>query len=416
MQKADKRKRDSFASLAHNQLTYDPSIHLIPPDTVKGEDPDEYGYETSSSDASLNGAGRDDPNHSSSQTQQRAGIQERVTTGQQSRDSHPSIEEKAAAILVDAVGGRARYTNLPSLPTSNATSQNINEVLAWAMPLCLWEDPVTAAQQRELNEYFLCWLNPMFEVVKREQLDGKALDQQQCELCLRCLTDPTTFYQTAGLDASAHDFLLSCLDAYVALYCPGYSHRARSFAVRAHLLLATELAKPSSPTCVQGLILLAVHHYGTGGYSQCRHLTSTAVGMFDNLMHAHTGQEVPAPSFINGHNGYHGGFDGLHRNGSVVLSRDYRQLYWSLFIMDRLNSLCFNRYPFLRKRDVALPGTSRCVTPLQAVRVPKIIVLLDMPDSPVLWKPVLPAVEGQFGLPMPLYPPINGRAGTCFKE
>ena len=97
----------------------------------------------------------------------------RVANGHPGKLAHTAEQIEVASILVDAVGGRARYTNLPSLPTSNATSQNINEVLSWAMPLCLWEDPVTAAQERELNEYFLCWLNPMFQIVARAQLEGE---------------------------------------------------------------------------------------------------------------------------------------------------------------------------------------------------------------------------------------------------
>ena len=42
--------------------------------------------------------------------------------------------------------------------------------------------------------------------------------------------------------------------------------------------------------------------------------------------------------------------------------------------------------------------------------------MLDGTDIKYLWKPVLPAVEGQFGLPMPLYPPVEARSASCFTE
>lgn len=107
---------------------------------------------------------------------------------------------------------------------------------------------------------------------------------------------------------------------------------------------------------------MAVHHYGTGDYSQCRQLTATAVGMFDNLLHADTGQEVPASDNNHSMNGYLS----LDNAGPISAdafttsfapkNRDYKQLYWSLFTWDRLSSLCLNRHPFLRRRDIGPPG------------------------------------------------------------
>ncbi|KAI5835060.1 hypothetical protein K523DRAFT_292439 [Schizophyllum commune Tattone D] len=204
----------------------------------------------------------------------------------------------------------ADHNHRPVLPSiDNQYDQTLARLIDFACAGSANLGPPTVEEARLMLDSYFCWQNPRYMILSRPILEMSIqnIDEQFCS-----------------------EFLLCSLYAVASRHLPELQSRTDDFSIKAHILLAAELCKPSSFATAQGLILLAANLATQGSYSQSWNITGLAVRLFGDL--GCTADMVPSADM----------------DAAEVLSR--QRVYWTAYVWDKSLSLAMSRKPTLRTK------------------------------------------------------------------
>ncbi|KAL1691985.1 hypothetical protein GGG16DRAFT_112695 [Schizophyllum commune] len=173
--------------------------------------------------------------------------------------------------------------------------------------------PPTAEEQQMLLDGYFSWQNPRYEILSRPVFEN----------AMR--TGDSQFYS---------EFLLYALFSGASRCLPEMKDRVADFAMKAHVLLAAELCKPSCFATVYGCLLLSANLAATGWYSQAWNMAGLAIRIFNDMgCDADTSHSVV----------YDQEMDQAQRYAR-------QRVFWSAYIWDKSLSLSLSRKPSLRTK------------------------------------------------------------------
>ncbi|TRM60137.1 hypothetical protein BD626DRAFT_505624 [Schizophyllum amplum] len=173
--------------------------------------------------------------------------------------------------------------------------------------------PPTSEEQRMLLDGYFSWQNPRYEILSRPVLESSMRSGDQ------------RFYS---------EFMLYALFSGACRCLPEMKERVADFAMKAHVLLAAELCKPSCFATVYGCLLLSANLAATGWYSQAWNMAGLAIRIFNDM-----GCDADSSHTV------------VYDNEMDQAERFARQrIYWSAYIWDKSLSLSLSRKPSLRTK------------------------------------------------------------------
>ncbi|KAL1743963.1 fungal-specific transcription factor domain-containing protein [Schizophyllum fasciatum] len=202
------------------------------------------------------------------------------------------------------------HNHRPVLPSiDNEYDRTLSRLIGFACAGSANLGPPQVDEARLMLDSYFCWQNPRYMILSRPILEI-SLQKNDDQFC--------------------SEFLLCSLYAVASRHLPELQSRTDDFSIKAHILLAAELCKPSSFATAQGLILLAANLATQGSYSQAWNITGLAVRLFGDL--GCTADMVPSADM----------------DAAEVLSR--QRVYWTAYVWDKSLSLAMSRKPTLRTK------------------------------------------------------------------